>query len=486
MYPEMPVPPPASSLPETHLGEGAEAFDFDWILDYASFVMDAIRSQRLLELGVFASVVVIAGLAVVSLPKTYHAETKLLAQRNELIESLSLNSPNRSGAESDPTRAASETVLRNDNLIALVEQTDVIRHWDSHRAPILRVKDWLMRLVRAEPSREDKIALFVDLLQARLSIAAAEGAITIAIDWNDPAMAFRLVEAAEQSFLEARHVRDISSITDAISILENHTQNVQRDIDQALDELQERQQSKSKVDDAVSVARPQPPRRSVAKEAPNPEYSSLHESLESNRKSIQDLEDFRRHRLDELMARKAEWRAIYAEAHPAMVGLQQSIEAQGQDSPRLTQLRAEEAELMSKLKALGTPAAPLPVASRPAAPMVSVQLHDKEDPASEYAANRLRYLVGLRDRLVDRIQTARITLDTTRAGFKYRYTVIRPPQFPKNGKPTKQGVLGGGIIAGLLLAVFAAVFAELHAGRIVAGWQVERTLGLSVLGELDT
>jgi len=485
VLPPPPTPAPPLRPPETHDAESMDVFDYELIRNYASFVVGAVRRHVRLEACVFALVIALAGLALVSLPKTYHAETKLLAQRNDLIESLS--NPNQSAIQSDLTRAAAETVLRYDNLISLVEQTDLIRYWYQHRPPVLRLKDWVRHLFAGEMSAEDKTALFIELLQARLSISTGDGVVTIGVDWNDPVMAYRLVEAAQQGFLEARHLRDISSITDAIGILESHAAEVQHEVDRALDELQERH-VKGKDEDAASASSSSGGlRRSVLREVTNPEATKLRDQLEVKRRSIQDLESFRRQRLQELQARKIELRAVYADAHPAMQGLQQSIDSLAQDSSSLLQLRAEEAELIEKLKAFGTPAPvpiSVPVATR--APTVNVQLNESKDPASDYALNRLRNLTAEHQRLLERVNAARITLDTTRAAFKYRYSVIRPPQFPREGRPTAQTVLGGGFVLALLVAAFAAVFAELHSGEIVAGWQVERSLKLPVLAELDT
>ena len=66
----------------------------------------------------------------------------------------------------------------------------------------------------------------VGLLEKRLQVYIGDGTVTIMIDWANDEMAFRLVEAAQQNFLEARHVSEISSISEAISILEGHASGV--------------------------------------------------------------------------------------------------------------------------------------------------------------------------------------------------------------------------------------------------------------------
>lgn len=480
-------PPPGvtSPLPPKD-PESADLFDYRAIADYALYIAGAIGRHKLLAAGVFAAVMATAVLAVVSLPKTYHVEAKLLAQRNELIESLS--NPGRNINDGDPTNAAAETVLRHDNLLSIIGQTDLVRQWSERRAPALRVKDWVMHVLGREPSAEDKIDVFIDLLQARYFITSGDGVVTIGIDWNDPMMALRLVEAAQQSFLEARHVRDIASITDAIAILEAHAADVQRDIDKALDDLEERGRLRGTKSEAVKAASAAPPtRRSLRSELPNPEITRLRDALDAKRRSIQDLEDFRRRHLEELQARKAELRAIYAEAHPTIVSIQQSIDAMGRDSSQLNQLRAEEAEISAQLRARGASAPSSTAAASPlTTPTVSVNLHDaKEDPAGDYAVAQLRSLQLTHDRLVDRITSARIELDAKRAAFKYRYSVLRPAQLPKDGKPATRSVIGGGILVAFMLALFAAVVADIHAGRVVQRWQMERMLQVPVLAELD-
>ena len=87
--------------------------------------------------------------------------------------------------------------------------------------------------------------------------------------------------------------------------------------------------------------------------------------------------------------------------------------------------------------------------------------------------------------MVDRINAAQLELDAARAAYKYRYAVIWPAQVPKrpvSPKPPK--VLGLGALASFLLAAFAAILAEVRAGRVLERWQIERTLNLRVLAEL--
>src|SRR6185369_12991331 len=172
-------------------------------------------------------------------------EAKILAQPN--VINSALGNPNRPiPRDTDaPTRAASETILRRDNLISLIKQTDLLDQWASTRAPALRVKDFFSDLLRGSASEEDRLDALVGLLEMKLQVQIGERTVTIMIDWPNDEMAFRLVEAAQQNFLEARHVSEISSISEAISILEGHAAGVREVIDGALERIQRFNDKKS-------------------------------------------------------------------------------------------------------------------------------------------------------------------------------------------------------------------------------------------------
>ena len=76
-------------------------------------------------------------------------------------------------------------------------------------------------------------------------------------------------------------------------------------------------------------------------------------------------------------------------------------------------------------------------------------------------------------------------MDTAKAAFKYRYSVIFPPQLPKAPfKPNPMTLWAAGVVAGLLFAILAAVVADLRSGRLLETWQVRRWLDLEVLAEV--
>ena len=218
--------------------ESADLFDYQLIRDYVGFALRAPGRHKLLSAFVFLCVLGAAVAALWAMPRTYHTEVKILAQRNQVISAL--GNPRRSmpGDADAPTRAASETVMRRDNLVALIRQTNLLEHWETHRAPIQRLRDSVQQMVGGPLDEEDKLDALVGLLGKKLSVQTGEGTVTIAIDWQDAQMAYRLVEAAQQNFLEARHAMEISTIAEAISILEGHASSVQESIENTLEDMQ--------------------------------------------------------------------------------------------------------------------------------------------------------------------------------------------------------------------------------------------------------
>jgi capsular polysaccharide biosynthesis protein len=89
--------------------------------------------------------------------------------------------------------------------------------------------------------------------------------------------------------------------------------------------------------------------------------------------------------------------------------------------------------------------------------------------------------------VLERTDGARIELAVSHAAFKYRYTVIRPAQVPRDPLfPDVKLLLAAGFLASLLLALAVVVAKDLLSNRILEAWQIERRLGLPVLGTLRT
>src|SRR5580658_8629380 len=122
--------------------------DRERVRNYASFVAGSVRRHKLLVVAVFVSIVGATVGAIFAFPRTYHVEAKALFQTNAAL-TVRGDGP---GAES-LTHVAGETVLRHDNLLSLIQQTDLVQYTRDHRAPIERARDIIAKvLLRHEDS----------------------------------------------------------------------------------------------------------------------------------------------------------------------------------------------------------------------------------------------------------------------------------------------------------------------------------------------
>jgi len=337
-------------------GVGTTSLDlFNWaaIGRFFLLVKRSVSRHRAVFFSVWFCVVGVTIALMVVLPKTYEVQTTLQAQKSDVITSLSSR---RVQGGPDPSRQAAETVLRHDNLVALIRQTDLIRRWPERRAPLARLKDAIWARFFRRPTPDEEIENFVGLLEKRLWVDTSEGIVSIGIHFPDGELAFRVVDAALENFLEARHAAEISSIGDAIVVLENRTTKSREALQVARDQLEALRAARA-AKQGKSVRRP----TAVSSSLPlDPKVSELQVQVQTRRRAIADLQEFRRRRVTELEARLEELRSLYSPSHPSVLDVQQSLETMRSDSPQLLALKRELAPLEAELKERGlAPDAPL-------------------------------------------------------------------------------------------------------------------------------
>lgn len=488
----------ATSRPPPADVESADLFDYALIWDYIVYFARSVRRHRLFCVVVFAAVIILAAILLWALPKTYHVEAKLMAQRNQIIAAL--GNPGRNMQWDDmPTRAATDTILRTDNLVSLVRQTNLLVRWQKTRAPLGRLKDWLSGLPRGRPiDEEEKIDMMVGTLETKLTVTTGEGTVTIGIDWPDAETAFLLVEAAQRNFFEARHVSEVSTISEAISILEGRASRLRDEVEEDVENVEaarnEVEKRKPKSAQAPKAATPAPAKLQQRKKL-DEDLAQLRVVLDTKKRAIADLEELRRRQIAELQSRIDEAKATYSDVHPVVIDLQQRMETlkNQQDSLQVATLREEmkalekEAVRRGVIKAGETQGIPLtrrlPVEPQQLARAISAEI---EDAPIEQAKGDLRYAINKYQTTLDRIDSAQMELESARAAFKYRYSVLVPAELPRSAlKPKKGMVLASSAIAGLLLAIFLAGVGDLRSGIVHERWQIIRHLDLPVIGEVE-
>ena len=273
---------------------------------------------------------------------------------------------------------------------------------------------------------------FVGLLEQALWVDTSENTVSIGIHFPDRDLAFSLVETAQRNFLEAREAAEIAMITDAITILEGRAAQSAETTAAALVHLQQTRASR-----LPSAARTTPVAIDAALLKPiDREGARLTAQLESRRRALTDLEEARRQRVNEMESGSRSSGRPSPRTTPPCSTPRQTLDTVRQESPEMAALRRE-------IRRAGAGAA------RPGAPQRRAAadgahprrggrgdagLHrprEDLDPDIDYAKSELRHAVARHNAMLDRVEAARLELDSARAAFKYRYAVINPPQKPK-------------------------------------------------------
>lgn len=493
------------SAPAGNNTESVDLFDYALIRNVVGYVLRGVRRHKALSAGVFVGTLVVGLGLSASWPRTFHAEARLLANQNQLIRAL--GNPRSSLPSEDPTRAAGEIIFAHPNLVSLIQQTNLMEHWEKNRPALVRLKDAMVQLVSKPASEQEKIDAMVGLLEKRLGVDTDQQTVTIRIDWEDAQMAYLLVETAQQNFLETRHVTEMSAISEALSILEVHASNVQKTVDETLRELERvrelrrkgggtaaNREHPSEGQGAMMVAEPAETSPLAGPPANEQELAQLKFLLQSKKRALGDLDDARARRVTELTAQLQEQRIQYADQHPIIRDMQERLQALQRDSPQVGALKVDIDALTHEYKRKGglNPDSLVEPTRRVVTPRRSSggettlsNAELSEDPMVEFARNNLRVAAAKYEELMMRVDGARIEQDTARAAFKYRYSVVRPASLPKKPiKPNMPLLVGLTFFLALALATVVGAARDWWRGVAVEAWQLERALGLKVLSQV--
>jgi uncharacterized protein involved in exopolysaccharide biosynthesis len=534
------MPPPREPFPEANDDEESEGsgFTIEKAKMFAGFFARAMKRHSRLGPMLFVLVASVVLGVVALLPPTYEVDFRLLAERNLLLPAL--GNPNRNvPREADnPMRHVQETLLQRDNLVSLVKQVDLIDRWDASRPPVLRYKDKLTTAIFGPTSEDDKIHALVGLLEKKMWVQTEDATITIFVDWPSAQIAFEISSLVEKNFIDAKYDTDVSVISEAIHILDERAKEQAAQVDVALGELTKLEEAKKAAALGVAVtpttaptsttgtgggtsgggaARPAP--RAAPRQVATSANSEVALQLDEVRKKIRDMEDDRKRALGDAQRQLADARLTLGPLHPTVVSLNEKIDALEQPSPELAALKTQEHALVASIA--GASSAPAPAAGgdddqpstpspgaarlppRPApagagllSPTSSPRpentrdalvaaLTDREDAATALARTKLQAASSKYNELLTRIEAAHIELDVSKAAFKYKYRVSRPPEFPKKPvKPNKPKIIMIGLVVALLLALLTPGLIDLAGGRLLEPWQVQEALNMPVIGEL--
>ncbi|MGO9838157.1 MAG: hypothetical protein ACLP1X_28580 [Polyangiaceae bacterium] len=484
----------------------SDGLDFEHVRDVAGFVLRSVRRRRLLATLTFAVVAAVGITIAMTMPQTYSAQVKLLAQRSSAIRMLSSQNQQMDSVD-NPTKNVATMITRRENIVALVKEANLAERFYAARPPPLKLKDRIMAALFGPLSDEDKTKAMVFTLDKSLDVVTDDATVTITVEWQDPRVSYELVTLVQKNFLEARYDSDVAVINDSITVLEEHAKSALDHVDGELSDYQKVVADRvlksavppSTVGRLIMTGAPHAAVSSApSPQAPDPE---LTKALEEKRMQIRALEEARQRTLETLRQQLVQAQLTLTPMHPTVIALQQKVETMSQPSPELTQLRGEERVLMAQIappKASPSPSASatstppnVPAGVRmglavPSAPPPLPRPGQDRDGQLQLADSELASAIHAYEDAMARIDAAKVELDITRTAYKHKYTVVTPAELPKKPKKATAQMVGiGSVLGASLLAILLAAALDLVAGLILEPWQVRRRLKLDVLGEFD-
>ena len=456
---------------------------------------------------------VMAGLAIGALkviPKTYESSVTLHAKKSEYL------SPDRDGRLTDD---ADVLLHRREVLADMVERTNLVKEWKARRSPLFRLKDSLYGMLIGVTSDKDLGAIMEAKLNDQLTVATEGDTVTITVSWTDPEIAARLASAAQQAFLEERRVQEVGLLAESMEILRKHSATLEKEITDEISKARAlvleknkavKAENAQKMADANKKLASQPraaaappslvdaPTAPVVSDADLSRIAALETQIKTKEAALANLINASGSAIVELQAKLAQARAIYKEAHPVVADLKQQVQAAQAEPPMAGQLRSEIANLESERAALGGTGTVSSGASRaravrgPAlgagalAALKEVEEFEITDPDIDYARSKISWAMRKYSDIQFKLDEGHLNLETAQAAFRHRYRVVTPAEVPnKATKPEPAKVILGAVFGGLAFGVLLVLFLEFRHGLIYESWQVESSLGLPIVADIE-
>src|SRR5262249_50654704 len=138
-----------------------------------------------------------------------------------------------------------------------------------------------------------------------VAVNTEDSTISITVDWPNAEQAYELAQAAQENFLEARHVQEITALGEVITLLEGRANALRGELEATVADVeQELRRSPSASGSRLALATGTPS---------DDEAVRLKSDLEAKERALADVEGMRRRRLVDLQAELVQMRGIYSE-----------------------------------------------------------------------------------------------------------------------------------------------------------------------------
>jgi uncharacterized protein involved in exopolysaccharide biosynthesis len=392
-------------------------------------------------------------------PRMYSAETRLLVRTNPVMPALA--HPKRAvPVMENLTQSAGELVHNRQSIVTMIERFDLLARWDRDRPPALRLKDWVMASISGPVNDEARMEALIEVVARRVTVTVEDQTIRVRAAWTDPKTTLDLANGALDAFLAGRRRIDVDAIAETYTILEQSAEAMRVDLEQRVSaaELAARVASSVRpsapvVDRAVPAVRPDPlaaPRTRVLDARAR--VTTLAEQHAAQRRTLEAS-------LADLLTRATD-------RHPDVVTLRRQVAASAEEPEALRTARVEASEAWRAFVAgggseidLAGPAVVVPVAAVRSDAGVNVTRILEEDGATLYSRSLLKSSIAAYQDLLERLGNTRLELETAKAAFDFKYTVIVPARLPKKAdSPNGLVLMVAAMVAGVGLGVSRAIF----------------------------
>jgi uncharacterized protein involved in exopolysaccharide biosynthesis len=426
----------------------------------------ALRRNWLLSVLDAAAFMAIGGAAAALLPREYWAQTKLVIRQNPITPALvhpQRTVPTNSDA---PPQSTSQLVHERDVLLRIVREGRLVDRWNATRLPLGKFKDSLRARLYGPGKRTDLEDALVEMLDHRLRLDIDDQVVTISVTWPDRATALEVLSQAQSAFIESRRKAEVGTIVDSYRLLSFAAETARGEIDARLKDLEQTQDKAKRRQPSVA---PAPTPRLAA-------LDNLRRRVQDQVRYRQELEDQHVKKVADLKLQLAQQEVTLGSQHPDLLATRAALEQVSAHDDDLTRAQADEQRMLNLYVAQGGRREELDSHSSS-----ERSLPAPESPDQDYAVINARNLLNIEtDRyqtLLSRLVDTKLEMEIATAAFPYRFTVASPPRWPKRPvRPNVPFVLAGGLFAGLLSGMLAAILLELrHRTLTASSLSVERS-----------
>jgi uncharacterized protein involved in exopolysaccharide biosynthesis len=462
------------------------------VLNWLLFARHAVRRRRWLAACVFVigTLVTIGGVALRS--KQYRVEVRVLARSADVLANLvNPRRPTTSRDQRDLLAGAEEQIKSRQSRTQVIEATKLDRVVLVENGFVAKLKAQIREALFDRPDAKLLHKALLKALDDNIQVSVYDQRVlVIRVTWNDPHVTRALAQAVLDQFLAGKRERELAELKDTVTILERTLIRSRAQLEEKSRRLEnlivekeadlKRRLGSASVRDTSRVISFQRPVAAPQEQ----ERAPPSEALRQKRQELDRARGQWQRRLDRANSTLARLKDSLGPRHPDVQSATREAMQAAVIPAELEALEAEYRKLAAQEEAEAAPE-PFTVVKMPLSEAAYAAI--STDPDVEALMTELHEIVAEFNELTDRRSDAELEIEMTSTGFTHRFLVTEPPAVPLHPTRSLSGPLRFvGIVLSFILAVLACMVADLMAGRIFETFQIERSLGLEIIGEYQS